>query len=70
MLTPKMWIDNKWVDAVSGKTYKVVNPATEEEIAQVPMGGFKESGFGKENHNIGLEEYTQMKLISLDLTEK
>lgn len=37
MLTPKMWIDNKWVDAISGKTYKVVNPATEEEIAQVPL---------------------------------
>ncbi len=37
MLTPKMWIDNKWVDAESGKTYKVYNPATEEEIAQVPM---------------------------------
>ncbi len=37
MLTPKMWIGNKWVDAASGKTYKVVNPATEEEIAQVPL---------------------------------
>ncbi len=37
MLTPKMWIDNKWVNAFSGKTYKVVNPATEEEIAQVPL---------------------------------
>jgi acyl-CoA reductase-like NAD-dependent aldehyde dehydrogenase len=37
MLTPKMWIDNKSVDAISGKTYKVVNPATEEEIAQVPL---------------------------------
>jgi len=27
----KMWIGNKWVEASSGKTYKVVNPATEEE---------------------------------------
>jgi betaine-aldehyde dehydrogenase len=36
---------------------------------ELPWGGFKESGFGKENHNIGLEEYTQIKLISLDLTE-
>jgi acyl-CoA reductase-like NAD-dependent aldehyde dehydrogenase len=34
----KMWIDNKPVDAFSGKTYKVVNPATEEEIARVPQG--------------------------------
>jgi acyl-CoA reductase-like NAD-dependent aldehyde dehydrogenase len=35
----KMLIGGKLVDAESGKTYKVVNPATEEEIAQVPLGG-------------------------------
>ncbi len=35
----KMWIDGKWVDAESGKTFSVVNPATEEEIARVPLGG-------------------------------
>lgn len=34
----KMWINNKPVDAVSGKTYGVINPATEEEIARVPLG--------------------------------
>ena len=34
----KMWIDGKWVSAVSGATYRVVNPATEEEIAQIPKG--------------------------------
>ena len=32
----KMWIAGKWVDAESGKTYPVFNPATEEEIAQLP----------------------------------
>jgi acyl-CoA reductase-like NAD-dependent aldehyde dehydrogenase len=36
---------------------------------ELPWGGFKESGFGKENHIVGLEEYTQLKLVSLDLTE-
>jgi acyl-CoA reductase-like NAD-dependent aldehyde dehydrogenase len=35
----KMWINGKWVDAESGKTYPVFNPATEEEIAQLPLGG-------------------------------
>ena len=35
----KMWIDGKWVDAESGKTYPVFNPATEVEIAQLPLGG-------------------------------
>ncbi len=34
----KMWIGGQWVDAASGKTYPVFNPATEEEIAQVPLG--------------------------------
>ena len=35
----KMWIAGKWVDAESGKTYPVFNPATEVEIAQLPLGG-------------------------------
>jgi acyl-CoA reductase-like NAD-dependent aldehyde dehydrogenase len=39
MSQQKMWIGGKWVDAESGKTYQVINPATGEEIAQVPMGG-------------------------------
>ena len=34
----KMWINGEWVPAVSGETYAVVNPATEEVIAQVPKG--------------------------------
>ncbi len=38
MKEPKMWIGGKWVNAVSGKTYKAFNPATEEEIAQIPQG--------------------------------
>jgi len=35
----QMWIGGKWVEAQSGKTYAVVNPATEEKIAEVPLGG-------------------------------
>ncbi len=35
----KMWIGGKWVDADSGKTFPVYNPATEEKIAELPMGG-------------------------------
>ncbi len=38
MENQRMWIGGKWVDAVSGKTYSIVNPATGEEIAQVPLG--------------------------------
>ncbi len=34
-----MWIGGKWVDADSGKTYTIINPATEEAIARVPFAG-------------------------------
>ncbi len=34
-----MWVGGMWVDAASGETYDVVNPATEELIAKVPLGG-------------------------------
>ena len=34
----RMFIDGDWADADSGETARVINPATEEEIAQVPKG--------------------------------
>jgi aldehyde dehydrogenase (NAD+) len=34
----KMLIDGKWVDAVSGKTFETINPATGEAIAHVAEG--------------------------------
>jgi len=34
----QMFIDGDWADAGSGETAGVINPATEEEIAQVPKG--------------------------------
>ena len=34
----KIFINNEWVDSVSGKTFPIVNPATEEVIAQVQEG--------------------------------
>ena len=35
----KMFIDGKWVDSSSRQTFDVINPATEEVIAKVPLGG-------------------------------
>ncbi len=41
--TVKNLIDGKWVDAVSGKTFKSINPAnTEEVIGVVPLSGRKD----------------------------
>jgi acyl-CoA reductase-like NAD-dependent aldehyde dehydrogenase len=33
---------------------------------ETPWGGFKDSGFGKENSIYGLEEYTQLKMVAVD----
>jgi acyl-CoA reductase-like NAD-dependent aldehyde dehydrogenase len=35
----KMWVGGEWVDAVSRRTFTTVNPATEEELSRVPLGG-------------------------------
>jgi len=37
--TYKMWIDSRWVDADSGKTFRTYNPATGEVVAEVPLAG-------------------------------
>ena len=42
MAAYKMWIGGKWIDAVSGKTYPVYNPANGLEIAQLSLGGKEE----------------------------
>jgi acyl-CoA reductase-like NAD-dependent aldehyde dehydrogenase len=39
MKNHKMWIGGKWVDAASGKTFPVINPASQEELGRVPLGG-------------------------------
>jgi phenylacetaldehyde dehydrogenase len=38
----RMLINNQWVEAVSGKTFPVYNPATGEEIARVSEGDAKD----------------------------
>lgn len=35
----QMYIDGRWTDAASGETYDVVDPASEEVMANVPKGG-------------------------------
>ncbi|MCY4020713.1 MAG: NAD-dependent succinate-semialdehyde dehydrogenase [Chloroflexi bacterium] len=39
----KMLIDGEWTDAAEGATWAVVNPATEEKVADVPFGGADET---------------------------
>ena len=35
----------------------------------LPWGGFKESGFGKEGDIMGISEYTQVKVISVNIAQ-
>lgn len=35
----QLFIDGKWVDSVSGKTWQVTNPATREPLAEVALAG-------------------------------
>ena len=39
----KLFIDNKWVNAVSGKTFDVLNPSDEKVLAKVPYGSKKDA---------------------------
>ena len=34
----KLFIDNEWVDAASGKTFPTFDPATEQEICKLAEG--------------------------------
>jgi acyl-CoA reductase-like NAD-dependent aldehyde dehydrogenase len=45
-----------------------VNVNTQVLTNDLSWGGFKESGFGRENSVYGLEEYTQLKLIAVDFS--
>src|ERR671933_1251831 len=39
----RMYIDGKWVEADTGRTLEVTNPATEEVLAEVAYGGRAET---------------------------
>ncbi len=36
--TFKQLIDGQWVDAANGKTWNLLNPATEESLGEIPFG--------------------------------
>ena len=36
--------------------------------AALPFGGFKESGFGREMGSVGLDNYTEVKTVWVDLS--
>lgn len=43
LLRSQLYIDGQWVDANSGETVPVLNPATREQITTIPNGGLEET---------------------------
>jgi succinate-semialdehyde dehydrogenase/glutarate-semialdehyde dehydrogenase len=43
LLRSQLYIDGKWVDADSGATMDVLNPATKEEVIAIPNAGADET---------------------------
>jgi acyl-CoA reductase-like NAD-dependent aldehyde dehydrogenase len=39
LVRDRLFIGGEWVDSLSGDTFEIVNPATEEAFATVPSGG-------------------------------
>ena len=60
----KMFIDGKWVEADSGRTLGVINPATEETIADIAYGGRAETRRALEAAHRAMQSW--MKLTSWD----
>src|SRR6266545_7304383 len=60
----KMFIDGKWIEADKGRTLGVINPATEEVIADIAYGGRAETKRALEAAQRALPSW--MKLTSWD----
>ena len=44
LLQNKLFIANKWLDALNGQSFDVINPANNEILATVADGGANETG--------------------------
>jgi len=56
---PRMFIDGEWVEASGGETAQIVNPATEEVIAQVPLGTVQDADRAVEAAAAAFESWSQ-----------
>jgi acyl-CoA reductase-like NAD-dependent aldehyde dehydrogenase len=71
----KNYVGGEWVEPLGGGSIEVVNPATGEVIAETPAGasemphgGFKQSGYGKDTSIYAVEEYTNINHVGISLT--
>jgi acyl-CoA reductase-like NAD-dependent aldehyde dehydrogenase len=59
----QMWIDGKFVDALSGKTFPVLNPATEEVFATAPLADQADVDIAVEAAKKAFPLWSQMPLF-------
>ena len=50
-----LFIDGRWANDATGYTH------------EIPFGGFKESGLGREGGRQGIHEYLEVKSVSLNI---
>ena len=55
----QFYIDGRWVDPIEGRTCNVINPATEETIAQVALGSAKDVDLAAKAARRAFEEFSQ-----------
>jgi len=56
----KMYINGKWVDAISGRTFATVNPSTGEELGRVPYAGKEDVDEAAKAANEALPAWSKM----------
>ncbi len=59
----KMFIDGEWVDAQSGETFRVFNPATGELIDSVPKGGREDVSRAVDSSRAAFEKWSRRPAI-------
>jgi 1-pyrroline dehydrogenase len=55
---PRMFINGEWIDSSSGETSQVINPATEEVIAEVPKGTVEDADRAVEAAAAAFEQWS------------
>ena len=62
------FIGGESVTPKSGKYVELISPVTGQPFAEMPHGGFKKSGYGKDLSVYGFEDYTRVKHVMSNIS--
>ncbi len=73
----KLYIGGQWTETLSGEQFESANPNTGKLWINTyrnanyasPFGGYKASGYGRENGEETVKEYTQVKSVWVETDE-